>query len=43
MRNVAYAIGNSGLASLRPSAERLAADPDPVVAEAGRWALGRLP
>ena len=41
-RNVAYAIGNSGLAALRPAAERLAGDADPVVAEAGRWALGRL-
>ena len=41
-RNVAYAIGNSGLRALRPAAARLAADADPVVAEAGRWALGRL-
>ena len=41
-RNVAYAIGNSGRAALRPSAARLAADADPVVAEAGRWALRRL-
>ena len=41
-RNVAYAIGNSGLAALRPAAVRLAGDADPVVAEAGRWALGRL-
>ncbi len=42
-RNVAYAIGNSGLGALRPAAAGLAADADPVVAEAGRWALGRLP
>jgi epoxyqueuosine reductase len=42
VRNVAYAIGNSGLPHLGPVAERLAADPDPVVAEAGAWALGRL-
>ena len=41
-RNVAYAIGNSGAPALRPAAARLAADPDPVVAEAGRWALRRL-
>ncbi|MDX2101795.1 MAG: tRNA epoxyqueuosine(34) reductase QueG, partial [Alphaproteobacteria bacterium] len=42
VRNVAIAIGNSGDASLRPSAARLAADPDPVVAEAGSWAVARL-
>ncbi|MBY0337560.1 MAG: tRNA epoxyqueuosine(34) reductase QueG [Acetobacteraceae bacterium] len=42
VRNVAIAIGNSGDASLRPVAERLAADADPVVAEAGAWARGRL-
>ena len=43
VRNVGYAIGNSGLAALRPAAERLAADAEPQVADAGRWALGRLP
>src|SRR5690606_27275084 len=42
VRNVAYAIGNSGDPALRPAAERLAADPDPTVAEAARWALARL-
>ncbi|MDE2005496.1 MAG: tRNA epoxyqueuosine(34) reductase QueG [Rhodospirillales bacterium] len=40
-RNVAIAIGNSGEAALAPAAARLAADPDPVVAEAGAWALAR--
>ena len=43
LRNVGYAIGNSGLSGLRPAAERLAADAVPQVADAGRWALGRLP
>jgi epoxyqueuosine reductase len=43
LRNVAIAIGNSGDAALRPAAQRLAADPDPVLAEAARWALARLP
>jgi len=43
MRNVAYAIGNSGTPRLRPEAERLSRDADPVVAEAAQWALGRLP
>jgi epoxyqueuosine reductase len=42
VRNVAYAVGNSGLPALIPVAGRLARDADPVVAEAGRWALARL-
>jgi epoxyqueuosine reductase len=42
VRNVAIAIGNSGDPSLLPVAQRLAADADPVVAEAGAWACGRL-
>ena len=41
-RNVAIAIGNSGCADLLPSAQRLAADADPVVAEVGHWAVERL-
>ena len=43
VRNVLYAIGNSGLAHLRPLAESLADDPDPAVADAARWACERLP
>jgi epoxyqueuosine reductase len=42
-RNVAIAIGNSGEAALRPVAQALATDEDPVVAEAAAWALERLP
>jgi epoxyqueuosine reductase len=42
IRNVLNAIGNSADLSLRPVAEGLVADPDPVVAEAARWAVGRL-
>ncbi|MGR3491016.1 MAG: tRNA epoxyqueuosine(34) reductase QueG [Shimia sp.] len=42
VRNVLYAIGNSGLPILRPHAERLVDDPDPTVADAARWALLRL-
>jgi epoxyqueuosine reductase len=42
VRNVLYAIGNSGSARLRPAAEALMADEDPVVAEAARWAVSRL-
>jgi epoxyqueuosine reductase len=41
-RNVAIAIGNSGDTSLIAAAEELANDPDPVVAECGRWALEQL-
>jgi epoxyqueuosine reductase len=42
VRNVAYAIGNSADPALAPVARRLAADADPVVADAGAWAAGRL-
>ena len=43
VRNVLYAIGNSGLARLRPVALPLVDDSDPAVADAARWAFGRLP
>ncbi|MCE6969588.1 tRNA epoxyqueuosine(34) reductase QueG [Cereibacter sphaeroides] len=42
VRNVLYAIGNSGEARLRHVAEALAADPDEAVADAARWAAARL-
>ncbi|WP_426956786.1 tRNA epoxyqueuosine(34) reductase QueG [Muricoccus radiodurans] len=42
VRNVLNAIGNSGDPALRPVAEALAADPDPVVADSARWAAARL-
>jgi epoxyqueuosine reductase len=42
VRNVLIAIGNSGDASLVPEAERLLADPSPLVRGAAVWALGRL-
>ncbi|MGV8985804.1 MAG: tRNA epoxyqueuosine(34) reductase QueG [Cypionkella sp.] len=42
VRNVLYAIGNSGDPALAPTARRLTADPDPTVAEAAHWALTRL-
>jgi epoxyqueuosine reductase len=42
VRNVLIAIGNSGDPSLRAIAQELAQDPDPVVAEAARWAATRL-
>ncbi|MFD2738326.1 tRNA epoxyqueuosine(34) reductase QueG [Sulfitobacter aestuarii] len=43
LRNVLYAIGNSGLAELREVAQRSAEDPDATVADAARWAVARLP
>ncbi len=42
LRNVAIAIGNSGDPSLGPVARSLAADPDPVLAEAAAWACAQL-
>ena len=42
VRNVLYAIGNSGDAALMPSAERLLDDPDAVVRDAAEWAVSRL-
>jgi epoxyqueuosine reductase len=42
VRNVLYAIGNSGTPGLRPAAAALLGDPDQTVAEAARWAVARL-
>jgi epoxyqueuosine reductase len=42
LRNVLIAIGNSAAPALRGTAQALAGDPDPVVAEAARWAAERL-
>lgn len=42
VRNVLYAIGNSGLPHLRAVAAGLAEDADPTVADAARWAVARL-
>jgi len=42
VRNVLYAVGNSGDAALRDVAERLVHDPAPEVADAARWAAARL-
>jgi epoxyqueuosine reductase len=42
LRNVAIAMGNSGLEKFREPLEKLAVSPDPVVAEHAQWALGRL-
>jgi epoxyqueuosine reductase len=42
VRNVMNAVGNSGEARLRPVAQCLVQDADPVVAEAAAWAVARL-
>jgi epoxyqueuosine reductase len=43
LRNVLYAIGNSGDPALVADAERLLDDASPLVRGAAVWALGRLP
>ena len=40
LRNVAVAMGNSGLGKFRVPLTRLAESGDPLVAEHARWALG---
>jgi epoxyqueuosine reductase len=42
LRNVLYAIGNSGEPALAAEAERLLDDPSPLVRGAAVWALSRL-
>jgi len=42
VRNVLYAIGNSGQARLAETARALVDDADPAVADAARWAVERL-
>ena len=42
VRNVLYALGNSGDPALAVEAERLLDDPSPLVRGAAVWALGRL-
>jgi len=42
LRNVAVAMGNSGLVHFREPLEELAANPDPVISEHARWALQQL-
>lgn len=42
VRNVLYAIGNSGDPRLHEAAAPLIGDPDPTVADAARWAVTQL-
>jgi epoxyqueuosine reductase len=43
LRNVAIAMGNSGLSEYLPKLREWAASPDPVLADAAQWALARGP
>jgi epoxyqueuosine reductase len=42
LRNVCVALGNSGDKRALPALEKAAADPEPLIAEHARWAIGRL-
>lgn len=42
VRNVCYAIGNSGQSGLKPLVQSLCEDADAAVADAARWAVERL-
>ena len=42
VRNVLYAIGNSGNPGLKNAAQSLVSDPDPAVVDAAVWAVSRL-
>ena len=42
VRNVTYALGNSGRPEAVPVLRRLTDDPDPAVADGARWALEQL-
>ncbi len=42
VRNVLYAVGNSGMAALAPVAAARLGDADPAVADAAAWAVMRL-
>ena len=41
-RNAAIAMGNSGERRFVPALQKLAADEDPAVAEAAKWAAKKL-
>jgi len=42
LRNVCVALGNVGTADDLPALERAAYDPEPLIAEHARWAIGRI-
>jgi epoxyqueuosine reductase len=42
LRNVCVALGNTGTTDDLPALERVAADPDPLIAEHASWAVARI-
>ena len=42
LRNVSVALGNVGDTAALPALERAAADPEPLIAEHARWAIGQI-
>jgi len=42
LRNVCVALGNIGDATALPALRRAASDPEPLIAEHARWAVGRI-
>ena len=42
LRNVLYAIGNSGEVTLLPTAITYVTDSNPIIAEAANWAIHRI-
>lgn len=42
LRNVCIAIGNTGTADDLPALQRAAADPDALISEHARWAIGQI-
>jgi len=42
LRNVCVALGNTGDASALPHLQKAAADPEPLIAEHARWAMGKI-
>ncbi|HWI57835.1 MAG TPA: tRNA epoxyqueuosine(34) reductase QueG, partial [Bacillota bacterium] len=42
LRNVCVALGNSGDERALPALEKAANDPEPLIAEHGRWAIEQI-
>ena len=42
LRNVCVALGNTGDASAPPHLQKAATDPEPLIAEHARWAIGQI-
>ncbi len=42
LRNVCVALGNTGDATAMPHLQKAAHDPEPLIAEHARWAVGQI-